>query len=245
MAEGPVPTTLTAVLGGLMTNTTSAPTHSSTDSPFPSTSPVPAGGWTIDSAIFWLVTIFYFAVSSAALAYFVSRWRRRVYGSDRVLRGGAGADAGGAGANAIAVSEGLLATIGAMIERATSTTALAGAAAWQRSENTRHRSASQGPGTRHRGGGATGGSGRGLGWLGGLAPFLPGAQARSPAPKRSKQKSDDGHVDCDALPTVWNEGAGAGGAGHGGVLGGSAVPSSSIGSTMTARDQQQQQRGEN
>ncbi|KAG5478001.1 hypothetical protein LSCM4_05399 [Leishmania orientalis] len=246
MAKNPVPTTVAAVVGEVIANATSTSTPSSTEPPFPSTSPTPADGWTIDSAILWLVTVFYFAVSGAALAYFVSRWRRRVYGNDRVLRGGSGADGGGAGANTIATGEGLLGTIGAMIERATSITALAGAAAWRRSESARYRSTSQGSSARHRAGGAASGGGRGRSWLGGLALFLPGAQARSAAAKRNKQKSDDGHVDSDALPTVWSEGAGVGGAGHGGVIGGSAVPSSSMGPTMTARDQQQQQqRGEN
>ncbi|TPP44913.1 hypothetical protein CGC20_11955 [Leishmania donovani] len=206
MAHSRVEATVTAVVGEMIANATS-------------TSLQPEAERTIDSAILWLVTVFYFSVSAAALAYFVARWRQRVYGTDRVLlRGGSGADGGGAAAQMSAANEGLLATISAVIERATSITALAGAASWQRSENARHRRASQSPG---------------------------GSQARSAAAKRNKQKSDDVHIDSEALPTVWIDGAGAGGAIHGAAIGGSAVPSSSIGPTMTARDQQQQQqRGE-
>ncbi|TPP52242.1 hypothetical protein CGC21_16185 [Leishmania donovani] len=246
MAHSRVEATVTAVVGEMIANATSTSAPSSTKASAPSSSLQPEAERTIDSAILWLVTVFYFSVSAAALAYFVARWRQRVYGTDRVLlRGGSGADGGGAAAQMSAANEGLLATISAVIERATSITALAGAASWQRSENARHRRASQSPGGRHRGGGAAAGGGRSRSWLGGLAPFLPGSQARSAAAKRNKQKSDDVHIDSEALPTVWIDGAGAGGAIHGAAIGGSAVPSSSIGPTMTARDQQQQQqRGE-
>ncbi|CAG9574580.1 hypothetical_protein [Leishmania major strain Friedlin] len=242
MAHNRVETTVTAVVSEMITNATSTSAPSSTEASVPSSSLPPEAERTINSAILWLVTVFYFSVCAAALACFVARWRRRVYRTDRVLlRGESGADSGGAAAQMNAANEGLLPTISAVIERATSITALASAAVWQRSENARHRRSSQSPGGRHRGGGAAAGGGRSRSWLGGLAPFLPGSQARSAAAKRHKQKSDDAHIDNEALHTVWVDGAAAGGATHGAAIGGSAVPSSSIGSTMAARDQQQQQ----
>lgn len=239
MANSRVETTVTTVVAEMIANATSTSAPSSTEASAPSSSLTPAPERTIDSVILWLVTLFYFSVSAAAVAYFVARWRRRVHGTDRVLlRGGFGADGGGVVAQVNAAKEGLLATVSAVIERATSITALAGAASWQQSENARHRRASQSPGDRRRSGGAAAGGGRSRSWLGGLAPFLPGSPARSAAAKRNKQKSDDAHIDNEAPPTVWIDGASAGGASHGGAIGGSAVPPSSIGPTMTARDQQ-------
>ncbi|GET88949.1 unspecified product [Leishmania tarentolae] len=241
MVDSTVEATVTTVVGKLIANMTNTSANSSTEVSAPPSSLAPEAGRTVDSVILWLVTVFYFSVSAAALGYFVARWRRRVYGADRVLlRGGSGADMGGAVAQTNGDNEGLLAVVSAVIERATSITALAGAASWQQWENSRHRRASPNPGGRHRGGGAAGGGGRSRGWLGGLSTFLPGSQARAAAAKRDKQKSDHGHMDNEVLTAVWMEGPAA----VGGTIGGSAVSPSNIGSTMTARDQQQQ-RGEN
>ncbi|CAJ1025728.1 hypothetical protein IOCL2690_000445300 [Leishmania lindenbergi] len=240
VAANTVTVTMMAAVGEAIANTTHTSTPSSTESTVPPNSPMRTAEWTIDSAVLWLVTVFYFTVSATALAYFVARWRRRVYGTDRVLlRGGFRTDSSGAGANTNAVNEGLLSTISAVIERAASSTALAGAAAWQRSEIAQLLNASYSCGARHGGVGAASGGRRGRSWLGGFAPFLPGSRARSATAKRNKQKGDDGHGDSEALPTVWCEGAGGGGTNPGGAVGGSAVPSSSMGLTMTAREQQQ------
>ncbi|KAK7194153.1 hypothetical protein NESM_000328900 [Novymonas esmeraldas] len=209
--------------------------------PTTTTTLAPSAGttsWSVDSAMIWLVPLFYVAIVGTAFVCFIVRWRRRMYGADRTSSlgtdaGGGDADGGAAAAaaNANRYGEGLLATIAAMIDGATSKTALAGVAAWQRADNrARHRSSSPSPGPRHRGGG------HGQGWLSGLASFFNGTQSRpTTTSKRAKQRGDDGHPDTEATTAPWLDG---GAATAGGT---SAVPSSSIAATLTARDQPQQQ----
>ncbi|KAG5503452.1 hypothetical protein JKF63_05591 [Porcisia hertigi] len=239
MITTPFATSTTAAVESMIANATSTSAPSPTGTPSLETAPTPSN-WTIDSAILWLVTVFYFSVSAASLAYFVSRWRQRVYGTDRVLlRGGSGVNGGGAGYHLNASREGLLASIAAMIERVTSSTTLSGAAAWQPSESAQHRSAMQSTRSLQRGGGAAGMRGLGQKWLKGLSPLSQGSQARRAAAKRNTQKFGD-HHEGEVFPTVWCDEGGAGGTDYVDTIGCSAVPPCSIAPTIVAREQQQQ-----
>lgn len=216
-----------AVINPKSTTTTSTATATITEAPKP---------WTMDVAMMWLVTCFYVAVTAAAAVYFVKRWRKRAYGRGSSLSGrGAGGREDRATLRGDGGDAGFIATIGAIIDRATSHSALYGAAAWE--GNARPLRGNNGAGTQFR-------SGTGTALLRKIVPYLPGAQGRAAAARRNKEKAEaageavevevgggGGNCVVSGVATGRAEGSPSPGGADGG-----GVPPSEMPSTMTARD---------